>query len=445
MNFIYYLKIIMHLKLKTKYILSITAIHIIFVAVTTIIYQYNKLLFVVSEVTLIVSLLFLISFYNTIFHSFRLLQTGIETINDKDFSMKFIPVGEPELDKLINVLNRMIDQLRLERAKTTEKNFFLEKLIEASPAAILIFNKENSIQNINPAALELFKTADSDNLPGNVGELPHPWNTELARLNETDTLVIQLNGVNQFKCYKSYFIDRGIKQSFFIIEELTKELLKAERQSYEKVIRMLSHEVNNSVGAINSIIESTIHFMNNQTGMNNKDYVNVLGVARERIISLNLFTKRFADIVHIPPPRIAKCNLKEITDRLLILFRPEFEKKEIRTETQYLSENEIVLFDYQQLELVLVNIIKNASQAIHHKGTIKITYKRSPSELIIENTGEPIPDSVQRQLFEPFFTTKKGGQGIGLTLIREILTNHSCSFSLKTREDGITEFCILFP
>jgi two-component system, NtrC family, nitrogen regulation sensor histidine kinase NtrY len=432
------------MKLKTKYILYISVIHAVFLAVTLIIYSHNKVLFVFCEATLLLSLLFFIGFYNTIFRSFRLLNSGIELINDKDFSLKFLPLGEPELDRLIVVFNKMIDQLKMERAKTIEKNFFLEKLIEASPAAIVILGKNNNIQTANPASLTLLNIEDTINLPESVSDLPSPWNTELSKLNETDTRIIQLNGINQFKCYKSYFIDRGVKQSFFIIEGLTKELLKAERQSYEKVVRMMSHEVNNSVGAVNSIIDSTIHYMEIQNNTGNNDYIHVLNVARERNTNLNLFTNRFAEIVRIPPPIISKCDIKEVVNHVLILFQPVFDKKRIKIKTQYDSDQTLIPFDYQQLELVLINIIKNAVQAIQIDGAITLIFKTQPSSLIIENTGEPIPETVQKRLFESFFTTKKEGQGIGLTLIREILTNHGYDFSLETRCDGITEFRIVF-
>ncbi len=108
------------------------------------------------------------------------------------------------------------------------------------------------------------------------------------------------------------------------------------------------------------------------------------------------------------------------------------------------GEDVIVSFDLQQLELVLVNIVKNAIQAIRSRGNIGIYIYSSPLSVVIENNGKPISSDTQVKLFTPFFTTKKEGQGIGLTLIREILVNHECKFSLQTRSDRITEFTILF-
>ena len=129
---------------------------------------------------------------------------------------------------------------------------------------------------------------------------------------------------------------------------------------------------------------------------------------------------------------------------VLVFFQAELKQKNIKVINRYKPKIFTVSFDLQQLELVLVNIVKNAIQAIPSTGIISIELAENPATLIVENNGDPIPDNIQKKLFEPFFTTKKTGQGIGLTLIREILTNHSCDFSLKTREDNITEFRVVF-
>ncbi|HLG40379.1 MAG TPA: ATP-binding protein [Chitinophagaceae bacterium] len=444
------------MKLQAKYLVYFAIIHLIFLGVTVVIFYHNKVLFIVCESVIVLSMLLFINFHKAIFRPFKLLNAGVEVISDKDFSMKILPVGQPELDKLIEVFNRMIDQLRQERAVAMEKNFFLEKLIDASPAAIIILDKDQKIRSVNPAGHQILKINSNNQFPDSINSFQPPWNKELHKLSESGSLVIQINGINQYKCSKSYFIDRGVKQSFYFIEELTKEIWNAERQSYDKVIRMMSHEVNNTVGAVSSIIETSADYLKKINEDSHKEFITALNVAGERIINLNHFTKRFADIVHIPPPQKVKCNLPEVVNHILIGFQSELNEKNIKVNTTYDSPDSIISFDQQQLELVLVNIIKNAIQAIYlapdlspgqysgKAGFIDINIKEVPKSIIIENNGEPIPPEVQRRLFEPFFTTKKSGQGIGLTLIREVLMSHSCDFSLKTKEDRLTEFRIVF-
>ncbi len=429
------------MKLKTRYILFIIIIHLAFGVVTVLIYQQDKILFLICEAILIISLILSFTLLLPLFKPFKLLNAGIESIADKDFSIKFLPVGNKELDKLIEVYNKMIDQLRLERTNVAEKHFFLQKMIDATPTGIIILGAGNKIESINQYAQNLMDV-DSKKDIKEIYQLPPPWDSELLSINENDSAVIQINGINQYKCYKSNFLERGVKRNFYIIEELTKELLNAEKQSYEKVIRMISHEVNNSVGSVNSIIDSSIVHLQRLSSEENNDFIDALAIAKERIFNLNTFTKKFADIVRIPPPEIQDCVIHEIITRVLFYFRKDFEEKNIKIVTEFAPNDLVVMFDPQQLELVLINIIKNAIEAIVDEGIITIKTTTNPVVLNIANNGEAIPLEIQKKLFEPFYTTKRTGQGIGLTLIREILINHKAGFSLKTSEKGMTEFRI---
>ncbi len=429
------------MKLKTRYILFIIIIHLAFGVITVLIYPLDRILFVICEAILIISLILSFVLIIPLFRPFKLLNAGIDSIADKDFSIKFLPVGNKELDKLIEVYNKMIDQLRLERTNVAEKHFFLQKMIDATPTGIIILGTGNKIESINQYAQNLMDV-DSKKDIKEIHQLPPPWDSELLSINENDSVVIQINGINQYKCYKSNFLERGVKRDFYIIEELTKELLGAEKQAYEKVIRMISHEVNNSVGSVNSIIDSSIVHLQRLSSEQNNDFIDALAIAKERIFNLNTFTKKFADIVRIPPPEIQDCVIHEIITRVLFYFRKDFEEKNIKIVTEFAPNDLVVMFDPQQLELVLINIIKNAIEAIADEGLITIKTTPNPVVLTIANNGEAILPEIQKKLFEPFYTTKRTGQGIGLTLIREILINHKAGFSLKTSEKGMTEFRI---
>jgi len=433
------------MKLKTKYILFTACIHCFFLLIAAAIYPYNKYLFVAAEIGILISLLFFIFFYKSLFRPYKLLHAGISSISDQDFGIKFMPVGQKELDSLIEVYNKMMEQLRLERTKNTEKNFFLEKLIEASPAGIIILGLDDRITNINPAALKLMGIPRLSQKLQSFDELPKTWSKELGKIDEQGSRIFQLNGAQQFKCSRSFLIDRGLKKGFFIIEELSRELQKAEWQSYEKVIRMMSHEVNNSVGAANSIIESSLQHFKKQNIIENDIYTEALNTALERLSNLNAFTKRYADLVKLPLPDCSMHHLGELLHNVLMFQQMILRQKNIELSLHLDTEDALIYCDAQQMELVLTNIIKNAIEAVGSNGQININYSIADNSLRIENNGAAIPEALQKRLFEPFFTTKKTGQGIGLTLIREVLSNHSCRFQLKSRQDGITEFSIQFP
>ena len=450
------------MKIRTRYILSTLFIYLALAGVSIAIYPLNRNLFMACEALVLFCAVFTFVFFRSFTRPFRILNAGIESIQDQDFSIKFLPVGQPELDRLLEVYNRMIDHLRLERTLTSEKNFLLGKLIDASLSGIVMLNTRGGIDVINPAAARIMKLSGAPQVPLPLESLPAPWGEALAELKVNGSLLVQSGGPERYRCYRAFFRERGVKRSFFFIEELTSELIQAERRGYEKVIRMISHEINNSVGAVNSIIDSSINFIRSEVSSGvTKDFIDALQTARERMENLKHFTGRFSEIVQIPRPEITPCDLRDCIGHLLIYFRADLEAGRIRVETRFPDAGPVILFDNQQLELVLINILKNAMEAISARrsgsrsestgsdsfsggGKIRITASDPPVVLAIENDGVPIPAEIIPRLFEPFFTSKKTGQGIGLTLIREILLNHECKFSLHTRKDGITEFQIRF-
>jgi signal transduction histidine kinase len=256
--------------------------------------------------------------------------------------------------------------------------------------------------------------------------------------------IITVNGIQTYKCRRSHFTDRGFNRHFILIEELTREILATQKRAYEKVIRMMSHEINNSVGAVNSILDSSLHYRTQLTSEDREDFENAIRVAIDRNRGLNKFMTNFADVVRIPPPAKRESDLHPLLRSVHVLMSAECEKRVISWNWELTSEPLIVEIDYQQIEQALVNIIKNAIEAIVHKGSITIQTTDAPPTLRVIDTGKGISPEQRSHLFTPFYSTKKDGQGVGLTLIREILVNHGFRFNLELERPGRTEFWIVF-
>jgi signal transduction histidine kinase len=126
------------------------------------------------------------------------------------------------------------------------------------------------------------------------------------------------------------------------------------------------------------------------------------------------------------------------------LMQPQLRQRKITWHWHLAPQSLMVAADATQLEQVLINIVKNAMEAIDAQGHITVRTTLQPPALRIEDNGAGVPEAIRQQLFTPFFSTKKNGQGIGLTMIRDILMNHGFPFSLTTDEDGITVFWIKF-
>ncbi len=404
--------------------------------------EYNKWYFLAGEVLLLASLVLFLVLYKQLVKPVETISSATNLLKEKDFNTRMSYVGQKEIDKLVEVYNKMSEQLHEERIKHEEKNLFLDRLIDASPSAILILDGNNHISKMNPSAKQIFNINGQDEYEILISDLPYPWNNHLSELEPGNSEVIRLDGIRRFKASCNSFIDKGFARPFILIEELTRELVLAERQSYEKVIRMMSHEVNNSVGAVNSVMQSVLSMSHQFDNNIQKDVSNALKVSIDRNTSLNHFMANFADVVKLPPPSKKRVDIVPVIRKVAELYQPDFMLKNIQVKLN-LRQIEVDA-DPVQMEQVFMNVIKNSIEAIGSNGIIRINQNTNPLCISIIDTGSGISSETSEKIFTPFYSTKKTGQGIGLTVVREILVNHGFSFKLHKLYDTETEFQICF-
>ena len=154
--------------------------------------------------------------------------------------------------------------------------------------------------------------------------------------------------------------------------------------------------------------------------------------------------RNFADLVRLPAPQKRQVDLVQLLQDLIGLMQQKAGEKDIRFVGVLPNEPVFVIADPQQLEQALINITKNAMEAIQYNGEVVFTLDRYARTLAIADTGSGFTDSEAEQLFSPFFSTKPDGQGIGLTLVKEILVNHGFEFSLKRADEKHTVFLLKF-
>jgi nitrogen fixation/metabolism regulation signal transduction histidine kinase len=405
--------------------------------------QKGSLMFYLLEGLIVVTIVFLSIFYRKIVKPLHTIGNGMDLLKEQDFGSRLSPVGQYEADRIVNVFNRMMEQLKNERLRLREQNTFLDLLINASPLGVIILNYDEKITSLNPAALKVLGIHSGENIIGKrLSEFQSPLAEELSQLSLNDTRTVQLNDANIYRCTYSSFIDQGFQHPFMLVESLTDEVMKAEKKAYEKVIRMIAHEVNNTTAGITSTldtIEVTLADVENTD-----DIREVMRVCIDRCFSMSHFITNFADVVKIPEPDLRKQDLNELVNSCKIFMDNICHKCNI-TMSLDLSENlNKVMIDSSLFEQVLVNIIKNSAESIDSDGEIIIRTTNNPVCLEIVDNGKGISKETAAKLFSPFFSTKPGGQGIGLIFIREVLVKHGCTFSLRTYEDGLTRFRILF-
>ena len=432
------------MKLRTKYILFVVILHLVALTLSWFIFVENKIYFIISEVFIIISVIIAWQLYLQLLRPLKTLMQGVEAIKDRDFNVKFLSTGKHEMDQLIGVYNQMMDELRTERTRQEQQHFFLEKLILTSPTGIIILDYDDNVQQINPKALQLIGVKADDVLKYPVDKLEHPLLLQIKRLNSGEAMVIKPDGINTYKLQKSHFVDRGFSRHFIMIEDLTTEILAAEKNVYGKVIRMMAHEVNNTIGPVNSIMQSALKTNQLWENDRNNTLKEALQVAIDRNQNLNHFMRGFADLVKLPAANRKPFDIHQLLKSAARLMEIKAEERQVEFEFRLAEGQFMINADAQQMEQVLINIVKNAIEAIREKG--KVTFISLPGKrsIVIADSGAGIDRQHASDLFSPFFSTKKDGQGIGLTLVREILTNHNFDFSLKTIAEHQTEFTIIF-
>ncbi|HKO58721.1 MAG TPA: ATP-binding protein [Thermoanaerobaculia bacterium] len=407
--------------LRAKIVLYIVALHLVLGAAAVFVLIEKRMLLFAVEALFVVSIIISWRLVRALFVPLELIRTGAELISERDFTSRFTAVGQPEMDALIRVYNAMIDQLRDERLAAEEQSQLLARIVEASPSGVVICDFDGAVVQMNPAAARLMPV-------------------DLASVPVGESRLIAHHGTRRLKVSRAEFRDRGFAKSFFILEELTEELRLSEKAAYEKLIRMMSHEVNNSVGAVRSLLESSLRYAADVRAEDREDFTSALTIASSRIDALNRFMSSFADVVRLPPPRRTPTPLRPLVQSLASLLRPELEARRIALQLDLADVTADV--DAHQFEQVLLNVLRNAAEAIAEDGAVAVTLR--PDALLIADSGPGIAEEAQADLFTPFFTTKRDGRGLGLTIVQEILTNHGLRFSLENRAGGGAEFRLSF-
>ena len=431
------------MKLKSFFYILASLLVAVWLLVLFVATEENGWKFYAIESAVTVSIIYLVFFYRKVIKPLNSIAGGMDLLQAQDFSSRLSPVGQREADRIVSLFNRMMNQLKEERLRLREQNHFLDLLISVSPMGVVILTLDERISMTNKAALEFLEEGqEEDVLDKTMDELSGALAEELARIPKDCTTTIRLSDSRIYRCAHLSFVDRGFAHPFYLIESLTSEVMKAEKKAYEKVIRMIAHEVNNSVAGITSTLDTVSCAL--QMMEDTEDICEVMKVCIERSYSMSRFITNFADVVKIPEPQLQEVHLNDRVEACKRFMENVCQSRHIILQMNLCEENPTVQMDTSLFEQVLINIIKNAAESIGDEGQITIRTSDSPTMLEIGDTGKGISKEVEAKLFTPFFSTKPNGQGIGLIFIREVLMKHGCTFSLRTYPDGITRFRICF-
>jgi nitrogen fixation/metabolism regulation signal transduction histidine kinase len=280
----------MAMKSKTRLIVWLSLIYLIFLILAIMLFQKKSpWLLIGSEILIPVLFGITLLLINRSHQPIQTISKSMSLLREGDFSTTLVKSGNPDVDAIVDVYNAMINRLREERLSVREKNQFLDLLMESSPLGIIVVDFDDKIMGINRAAFKSLDVLPGDFKGSGLADMNSRLAEKLLNLEFGDKKTLDRADGQKFLCRKLFFMDHGFKHPFYIIEEFSEEIRQAEKAAYGKLIRMMAHEVNNTVGAVNSILSTILDNEKSFVSDDQDEVIQMLGVAVQRNYRLNSF------------------------------------------------------------------------------------------------------------------------------------------------------------
>ena len=455
----------LRLGLRRRLSVYIVLLHAAFFALTLWLYRERPLVVVAVEAVLIASAVLGVVLVGRALQPLDYTRRFSELLQERNYAARLQQAQEDEVASLVRQYNGMLEALHQERLRLGEQRGFLDRLLEATPSAVLVFDFDGRIRLVNASASALLGIAEPE------GHALSDWQAgaasfapgldAAARLRSLQ-LLAQLDALEpggtrlladadgrRYRAQRGQFFDRGFARHFLLVEELTEELEGSERATYEKLVRVLAHEVNNTVAATGSVLDSLLYYRPQLAPADGEDFGTAIEAVKRRNASLGEFIDRFTRVVKMPAPEPRPTALRELVEDAVRLYRDGARSRDVTLEVSRMDEVPMLPLDRNLFEQALLNIVKNAVEAAEASarergapGLVQLELAREDGRvrLSVIDSGDRLGEVPPGQLFSPFFSTKKGGQGIGLLFVREVLQRHGTAYRLGSDGQGRTRF-----
>jgi nitrogen fixation/metabolism regulation signal transduction histidine kinase len=392
-----------------------------------------------QPLSFLVSPLILLQIYGLYYYLNRVnrkLTLFLESIRYEDFSIRFS--ADNKLGKSFSMLNQQFNEVleafRQTRAEKEANLKYIDTIVQHISIGVLSFDADGKIELINPAAFRLLGIYRLRNLQ----ELKtvHPGLAELLlELPSGTKTLYATRQEQQLSIHAATVRLQGRLIKLISIQNIHSELQKKELEAWQNLTKILRHEIMNSVTPIVSLISTMQEIVDldiapgapNQEGIS--DLREALQTVESRSKGIMNFVNAYRDYTTLPQPQFTTVNVKTLVNSVASLFQADMKQADIRFLLEIDADNTEIHADTSQLQMVLINLVKNAMDALEHTphGTISMKlYLNNAQQVCIEITdnGPGIDEDAMNKIFIPFFTTKKKGSGIGLSLSQQIIQMH---------------------
>ncbi len=404
------------------------------------------------------------SLYQFVDRTNRHLASFLESIRFSEFTRSFNVEGMgSSFDQLNKAFNDVIQDFQAIRSEKEEHFHYLQNVVQNTDVSIIAYLKDGTVDMINKAAKKLFQISDLKNVKG-LEHLSQELVQTLLDLKPGHHYLIKVQDEDDLLQLAIFGTEIKLKNKFITlvtIKNIQNVLEDQETEAWQKLIRVLTHEIMNSITPIASI-SSTLDIMlkdirakeeEDKECEMDKDTVIELHKAiqtiNKRSTGLLYFVNTYRNLTRIPKPNFKITNAKDIFENIIHLMEDEINKSDINIEIQVEPEDLQVSADEELIEQVLINLVKNSIHALENKPDGIIILKTffnkrgRPTMQVIDNGPGILPDVLDK-VFIPFFTTTQKGSGIGLSLSRQILRLHGGTITAYSKPDTETVFSLTF-
>jgi nitrogen fixation/metabolism regulation signal transduction histidine kinase len=369
---------------------------------------------------------------------FRALAGTVGSYRDGDFSFGLAWPRNDELGELVDAHNSLGDVLREQRLGLVQRELLLDTMVQNTPVAMLLVVEEGPVVYGNLAARQLLfqgRKLEGHHLSEIVAQAAAPLREALARGGDGLFSVGEDDSEEVYHLARRTFRLNGRAHELLLLRQLTAELRRQEVQTWKKVIRVISHELNNSLAPVASLAHSGAELM--RRGQTTR-LPEILGTIEERARHLEGFIRGYARFAKLPAPRLEAIEWPKFVARLATQMPVRIEGS---------LPDEPGRADPGQLEQALLNLLKNAHESGSPADEVKLIVRRGSGVVRIEvvDRGPGMNDAVLTNALVPFYSTKRSGTGLGLALAREIAEAHGGRIALGNREGGGLSVALVLP
>ena len=383
----------------------------------------------------------------------------LDTIAFDDATANFKSFADAGFAELGNAMNRVLERLRVGRLEREEQSHYFQSLISHVPIALISVGDDSSVQLLNYAARHLFEgTCNSVAQLSSFGE---QFATGIEQLTPGVTAILRMNrssGTLQLKAAATDIRINGRRQRLISLQNIESELSAQELAAWQAVIRVMTHEVMNSLTPISSLASTAQNLVADVIAKSPNDESDraTLNDIQE---ALETLTRRSQGLLHfvqnhrrLTKPLLAKVetvSVRRIFARLQRLLAEELKNRNITLETSVAPETLELSVDVELLDQALINMMRNAVEALKDTQQARIALAAFGDDagraiVAVADNGPGIPVDQREKVFVPFYTTKRQGSGVGLTLVRQIAMVHNASVRISETPGGGATISLIF-